>query len=145
MIRRRTRAGEQAALFRLLERAGLLDESLHYMMDLDLWLRFFAISQPAIVSDILAGYRYHSSAKCLTATNQLLLEELAIHRKISAAQSGEPLALFKTASTNRVLTLCSQLAEKKPAARNLPTGELLRECGQRVFRKTGQLFRSPKE
>ncbi len=125
----------------LLESAGLLDENLHYMMDWDLWLRFFAVGRPAILKEVLAGYRYHSAAKCVVATNQLLLEELAVHQKILDANPGEPLAAFKTESTERLLVWCNELARRNHSPRNFPTGDLLRECGNRVVRKATQLFK----
>lgn len=48
------------------EQAGPLDEHLHYTMDLALWQRMFQISPPQQVPDLLAGYRIHDSAKCVS-------------------------------------------------------------------------------
>ncbi len=45
------------------ERAGGLDTSLHLDMDYDLWLRFAAETEPAVVSQVLADFRVHGAAK----------------------------------------------------------------------------------
>jgi hypothetical protein len=61
----------QPAVFlrrRLLERTGLLDESLEYAMDYDLWLRLGA-ARVAYVPRILAIFRWHPGSK--TARNTL--------------------------------------------------------------------------
>lgn len=48
----------------LYQRAGgRVDESLHYAMDLDLWLRLLAYASPGVVMDKLSGYRLHDEAK----------------------------------------------------------------------------------
>jgi glycosyltransferase involved in cell wall biosynthesis len=49
----------------LLDKVGLLNESLHYAMDYDLWLRMFAESNPIAIDRVLAQYRFHSKAKCV--------------------------------------------------------------------------------
>ncbi len=56
---------QPATFFRrdLLEEAGLLDESLHYAMDYDLWLRFARIGNPAFIQRPLASFRWHGSSK----------------------------------------------------------------------------------
>jgi glycosyltransferase involved in cell wall biosynthesis len=61
----------QPALFlrrRLLERTGLLDESLEYAMDYDLWLRLRG-ARVAYVPSVLAIFRWHPASK--TARNTL--------------------------------------------------------------------------
>jgi len=42
---------------------GLIDETLHYAMDYDLWLRFAQKSKPYIVKDYLACFRRHGECK----------------------------------------------------------------------------------
>ncbi len=49
----------------LLDKVGQLNESLHYAMDYDLWLRMFTESNPIAISQVLAQYRFHSDAKCV--------------------------------------------------------------------------------
>jgi glycosyltransferase involved in cell wall biosynthesis len=45
------------------ERIGKLDESLHYTMDYDLWLRMGRVAEPLIVPDLLAHFRLHAGSK----------------------------------------------------------------------------------
>jgi glycosyltransferase involved in cell wall biosynthesis len=45
------------------ERAGLLDESLHYTMDYDLWLRMAKLQAPLILDTLLAHFRLHGASK----------------------------------------------------------------------------------
>ncbi len=56
---------QPATFFRrdLLEQAGPLDESLHYAMDYDLWLRFARIADPAFIRRPLASFRWHGRSK----------------------------------------------------------------------------------
>jgi glycosyltransferase involved in cell wall biosynthesis len=56
---------QPATFFRrdLFQEAGPLDESLHYAMDYDLWLRFARIAPPAFVPRPLASFRWHSGSK----------------------------------------------------------------------------------
>jgi glycosyltransferase involved in cell wall biosynthesis len=49
----------------LLDKIGHLNESLHYAMDYDLWLRMFAESNPISINQVLAQYRFHANAKCV--------------------------------------------------------------------------------
>ena len=45
------------------ERVGLLDESLHWTMDYDLWLRMGKQSEPLILDRVLARFRLHEASK----------------------------------------------------------------------------------
>ena len=47
----------------LMERVGLLDDSLHYTFDYDLWLRFARVAPPLYLPDTLAAFRWHPSSK----------------------------------------------------------------------------------
>jgi glycosyltransferase involved in cell wall biosynthesis len=47
----------------LSQQVGPLDESLHYTMDYDLWLRLGRIADPLIVDQVLAQFRLHSASK----------------------------------------------------------------------------------
>lgn len=47
----------------LLEECGLLDESLHYSMDYDLWMRFARENTFSHCESTLANYRFHPEAK----------------------------------------------------------------------------------
>lgn len=46
-----------------IQQVGVLDESLHYTMDYDLWLRMGRISQPVRVERELARFRIHDDSK----------------------------------------------------------------------------------
>lgn len=56
---------QPATFFRrdLLAEAGPLDESLHFAMDYDLWLRFAALAEPVFVPGTLASFRWHGRSK----------------------------------------------------------------------------------
>ncbi len=119
----------------LLDQTGLVDESLHYMMDWELWLRFLAVSQPGRIGVTLAGYRLHSGAKCVSAGNQLVLDELAVHRRIYEARPEELLAKYKAESVARLLTLSTELVERLGTLKHVSSKDLAREAGRRLQRK----------
>ncbi len=54
----------------LLETCGLLDESLHYVMDYEYWLRIWESAPPMILHTDLAGFRIQSDSKT-TSTGHL--------------------------------------------------------------------------
>lgn len=56
---------QPATFFRrsILEAAGPLDESFHYAMDYDLWLRFARLADPVFVARPLASFRWHGASK----------------------------------------------------------------------------------
>jgi glycosyltransferase involved in cell wall biosynthesis len=47
----------------LLDKFGLLDETLHFAMDYDLWMRFAASSAFPHIDRVLSDYRFHPGAK----------------------------------------------------------------------------------
>lgn len=49
----------------LWKHAGPLDEALHYVMDLNLWLRMFDVVKPRVTEKLLSAYRYQEEAKCI--------------------------------------------------------------------------------
>ncbi len=46
------------------EKAGPLNEKLHYVMDYSLWLSMLSYSKPITTQNILSNYRLHNKAKC---------------------------------------------------------------------------------
>jgi glycosyltransferase involved in cell wall biosynthesis len=56
---------QPATFFRrdLLAEAGPIDESLHFAMDYDLWLRFARLAAPVFVPRPLASFRWHGRSK----------------------------------------------------------------------------------
>lgn len=56
----------QPAIFfrkKLLDKYGLLDETLHYAMDYDLWMRFAMHNRFYHIDQTFANYRFHTSSK----------------------------------------------------------------------------------
>ena len=84
---------QPATFFRrdLLEEAGPLDESLHYAMDYDLWLRFARLADPVFVPRPLAAFRWHGAAKTAGRYRVAAWECFRIAR--GRARPGERLAV----------------------------------------------------
>lgn len=66
--------GESVAL----PNGDLLDESLHYAMDYDLWLRMGRACDPLILDEPLAGFRVHGGSKTHTDHASQFAEQLAV-------------------------------------------------------------------
>ena len=49
----------------IFNQCGVLDESLHYAMDVDYFYRLYLISKPTMCDAVLAGYRIHGEAKTI--------------------------------------------------------------------------------
>ncbi len=49
-----------------LDEVALLDESLHYVMDLELWLRVATTAQVVFADEVWSNFRYHGSSKTMT-------------------------------------------------------------------------------
>jgi glycosyltransferase involved in cell wall biosynthesis len=47
----------------LLQKVGLVDENLHFCMDVDMWLRFYLLTPPCITDEYFSCARRHSAAK----------------------------------------------------------------------------------
>jgi hypothetical protein len=69
-----------------LERAGYLDEQLHYALDTDLWIRLSALADPIPVQAFLAASREYPQAKSSKGSFERL-EEL---RRVAEKHSGLP-------------------------------------------------------
>ena len=71
-------------LHRLLHRrefgqeVGPLDETLHYAMDYDLWLRMGRRSQPLILSRPIAQFRVHDDSKTHAASREQFREQYRV-------------------------------------------------------------------
>ena len=64
------------------DRLGWLDESLHYCMDFEFWLRLLSAGyQPALLDVVLATYRLHGKSKTCTQRDGFLREHLVIERR----------------------------------------------------------------
>jgi glycosyltransferase involved in cell wall biosynthesis len=67
-----------------LDAAGLLDESLSYCMDYDLWIRLHRIAPSVNLGEtVLSGYRLHPESKTVSAYTHMALEKIRVNRKYS--------------------------------------------------------------
>lgn len=65
-----------------LHRAGLLDESLSYCMDYDLWIRLHKVAPSINLGDtVLSGYRLHADSKTVGSYRKMALEKIRVNRK----------------------------------------------------------------
>ena len=74
---------QPAVLFRrqLFLDVGGLDESLHYTMDYELWIRLFAAARATrYVPQVIACARYHEDAKSIAAMGKQIREALHVKR-----------------------------------------------------------------
>ncbi|MEJ1237893.1 glycosyltransferase family 2 protein [Chryseolinea sp. T2] len=70
-----------------LDKVGLLDETLHYGMDLDLWLRLSLSSRFRHVSSVLSHYLIHEDSKSGSGFNKFRTEWRMITRKYLSTTS----------------------------------------------------------
>ena len=66
---------------KLIEKIGLFDETLQYVMDYDYWLRAFAINPPLILAAELSAFRIHKLSKGGSQYIKQFDEELRILKK----------------------------------------------------------------
>lgn len=74
---------QQTVFFRrsLLNKVGLLDESLHYAMDFDLWIRMAKVGEFKLVPEVLAAYRLTSDCKSVADSQKFWQEVDRIFRR----------------------------------------------------------------
>lgn len=80
----------QPSLFfkrKILDQVGFLDESLHFAMDVDFWIRAFANRKTFYTENILSKFRLHRSGKTTSASLRFLLEELRLISRYEGTQS----------------------------------------------------------
>jgi glycosyltransferase involved in cell wall biosynthesis len=71
----------------LLDKYGLLDESLHYCMDHELWLRFLSNGEKFTqINDLLSIYQIHPESKTGSSTPKFVKE----HNKVAKRYWGKP-------------------------------------------------------
>ncbi len=64
------------------DRLGWLDESLHYCMDFEFWLRMLSAGlRPTLLDVGLATYRLYDASKTCTQSNGFLREHLVVERR----------------------------------------------------------------
>ncbi|MBN1964489.1 MAG: glycosyltransferase [Anaerolineae bacterium] len=68
---------QPAGFFRksALDRAGYLNETLHYVMDFDLWIRIGLNGQGAYLPGVRAQMRFHATSKSVTAETRFWAEK----------------------------------------------------------------------
>lgn len=84
----------------LVDRIGWLDESLHYAMDYEYWLRILQVEKLWVLKDVLAIFRVHAASKGSTGAASQFYEELEIAR----ARIDSP-ALLKLHAAHNALIL----------------------------------------
>ena len=62
------------------EELGYLDESLHYTMDYDWWLRLLSTGRPGKIDRALCGFRIHDASKSGSLYQQMLEEDYRTFR-----------------------------------------------------------------
>lgn len=67
---------------RVLEKIGLLDQSLHYTMDFDYWLRAGLDHQIDYLPELLANLRIYPGAKSIRQLSHFAAELVAIYQKL---------------------------------------------------------------
>lgn len=74
---------QPAVFFRrsFLSEIGFLDESLHFTMDYDLWLRMGKKADPVVIPEYLASFRYHTLSKTKSQLDKSLAEAKQLCRR----------------------------------------------------------------
>jgi hypothetical protein len=69
----------------LLDRVGLLNEDLHYVMDYEYWLRLRQYEKLWVLNNVLALFRVHAASKGSTGVVSQFSEEMEIARRYIAS------------------------------------------------------------
>jgi glycosyltransferase involved in cell wall biosynthesis len=99
----------------LQDRVGLLDTSLRYTFDYDLWLRFAAVVPPLYLPRTLAAFRWHTASKSGSAFERQFAEDLEVFRR--HAPDGAWLRLRKRMRTAQILAVYRLLRTLRPPVR----------------------------
>lgn len=66
----------------VIKKIGFLDETLHYCMDYDLWIRMIKAGKFVNLGDIvLSAYRLHSDSKTVGSYTKMALEKIKVNRR----------------------------------------------------------------
>jgi glycosyltransferase involved in cell wall biosynthesis len=99
----------------LQEKVGLLDPSLRYTFDYDLWLRFAAVADPLYLPRTLAAFRWHVSSKSGSSFEAQFEEDWRVF--LRHAPEGAWLRLRKRARTAQILAVYRLLRALRPPVR----------------------------
>ncbi len=99
----------------LLDRVGLLDASLRYTFDYDLWLRFAAIGPPLYLPRTLAAFRWHTASKSGSSFEAQFAEDYRVF--LRHAPDGAFLRLRKRLRTSQILLVYRLLRALRPPER----------------------------
>jgi glycosyltransferase involved in cell wall biosynthesis len=99
----------------LQDRVGLLDPSLRYTFDYDLWLRFAAVAPPLYLPRTLAAFRWHLASKSGSSFEAQFAEDLEVFRR-HAPDDGW-LRLRKRMRTAQILAVYRILRALRPRVR----------------------------
>lgn len=70
------------------DQLGFLDESLHYTMDYDWWLRLLRLGNPGRIDRPLCAFRIHDASKSGALFEKMLTEDYETYRKHSRSRVG---------------------------------------------------------
>ena len=84
LYRKHSTIAQPSSLLRraTLEQAGGLDESLHYCMDYDLWIRLHKHAPSLnLGKEVLSAYRLHDDSKTVGSYTKMALEKIKVNRR----------------------------------------------------------------
>ena len=90
----------QPAIFfrrQILQEVGLLDETLHYVMDYELWMRMARKHSFSHVNAVLATYRLHSDSKTVSEGDKFTPERYRVSRQYGRDEGFSYLVSFSIA------------------------------------------------
>jgi hypothetical protein len=99
----------------LQNRVGLLDPSLRYTFDYDLWLRFARVAPPLWLDRTLAAFRWHVSSKSGSSFEAQFAEDWQVF--LRHAPPGRMLHLRKRLRTAQILAVYRVLRALRPRVR----------------------------
>ena len=99
----------------LTDQVGLLDPSLRYTFDYDLWLRFAKVAPPLFLDRTLAAFRWRTGSKSGSSFEAQFREDWEVF--LRHAPPGPWLRLRKRARTAQILAVYRILRALRPAGR----------------------------
>jgi len=99
----------------LQDRVGLLDPSLRYTFDYDLWLRFAAVAPPVYLPRTLAAFRWHTASKSGSSFEAQFAEDWEVF--LRHAPDDGWLRLRKRLRTAQILSVYRLLRTLRPPVR----------------------------